>query len=618
MKKKTSKYRNMMMVHNRTLLLLELVFMLVFILLIIPLFSVSMDYVLRLWGHSYITEKNFLSFLVYPPAILFIILFITLFTLFNYIKMSTHLQYCCFESMTKRPNFLRILAFGFIKAIRALWKGSFFLPAYSLFIYIFTNIPILIGITLHLNMPIRLPNSVNDTLFLKGLIILSLLLISFIAFRGIFTLHFCINEREKFVDGLEHSKQLMKGHTIKTAVTLLLYNAGLVIVFYICYNAILFIIALLVYFFAEKSMAITIFLSMYPRINFYVSLFFSIVCFITNFNIISTLYQRYRQKTCIIPDSQDNLQVSEPDPFQSKLQKKVMIAFLLFIVSVSLVNFYLTVQNDSFNLSEALGGIQIVSHRGNSYHAPENTLISLESAIESHSDYAEIDIQQTKDGVLILLHDKSLLRTTGLNKSAWQLTYDEILELDAGSWYSSEYSGISIPTLEEALILCKGRIKLNIDVKIQGHETELEEKLVELIEEHDFENQCVISSWNSKVLERVKELNNKIRTGYIISAAYGDFYTKDYIDFISMRSVFISRNVVERAHKAGKEVHAWTVNKEDELERMKSLGVDSIITDNPHLAKEILFRDNTNQNIIEMMNKMLANRSLYQLVGNHK
>lgn len=618
MSKIKSNYRRLMRVHNWTLLLLEILFFSIFILLIIPLLSVSTDYVLRLWGHSYITMQNVVSFLIYPPSILLILLFVLFVMLFVYVKLTTHLQYCCFEPMSKRPNFPRILMLGFIKAFREIFRGNIALPVYTLIIYIFTNIPILIGITLQLEFPVTLIRTSSDTLFVKGLILLTLVLISFIAFRGIFTLHFCISEQEGFEKGLKHSKALLKGHALKTGFLLFFFNTGLVICFYILYNAVLFFMALLVYLFAEKGMAITIFLSIYPRINIYVSLFFSIVCFVTNFNIISTLFQRYWLKSSKNAASLAISEEAEQNPFQSKNQKKFVAVIMVFIVAISLVNFYLTVQNDSFNLSEALGGIQISSHRGNSYNTPENTLISLESAIESQSDYAEIDIQQTKDGVLILLHDKSLFRTTGLNKGAWELTFDEIKTLDAGSWFRKEFNGTTIPSLEEVLELCKGRIQLNIDIKIQGHETNLEETLVNIIEKYDFEHQCIISSWNTKTLQKIKELNSEIKTGYIVSAIYGDYYTKDYIDFISMRSSFISKSVVESVHSAGKEIHAWTVNSESELERMKSLGVDSIITDNPILAMEVLFRNDANENIIEMLNKMLVNRSFYQLVKNRK
>ena len=82
----------------------------------------------------------------------------------------------------------------------------------------------------------------------------------------------------------------------------------------------------------------------------------------------------------------------------------------------------------------------------------------------------------------------------------------------------------------------------------------------------------------------------ELRTGYILAAAYGTYYDNEYIDFISIRSSFVGRKLVEAAHEKGKAVHVWTVNSKTEIEQMKLLGVDNIITDYPVRAREILYR----------------------------
>ena len=93
------------------------------------------------------------------------------------------------------------------------------------------------------------------------------------------------------------------------------------------------------------------------------------------------------------------------------------------------------------------------------------------------------------------------------------------------------------------------------------------------------EDQCVITSVKLGYLERVKEMAPELRTGYILAAAYGTYYDNEYIDFISIRSSFVGRKLVEAAHEKGKAVHVWTVNSKTEIEQMKLLGVDNIITD---------------------------------------
>jgi glycerophosphoryl diester phosphodiesterase len=248
--------------------------------------------------------------------------------------------------------------------------------------------------------------------------------------------------------------------------------------------------------------------------------------------------------------------------------------------------------------------------------APENTLPALENAIIAGSDYAEIDIRQTKDGSLVLLHDKSLLRTAGLDENIWTLNLIDLMQLDAGSWFGTEYVKTRIPTLEEALIFCKGRIQLNIEIKADTKGNRVEERLVALIDKYDYEHQCLISSSNYDTLVKIKQLNLDLKTGLVMTSAYGNFYNKEYVDFFSIRSRYINREVVESAHRVGKEVHAWTVNKVKEIDRMKSIGVDCIITDNPTLAREILMQDDTSKTFLELLRRMLGNNSFYSLLPN--
>lgn len=603
---------------NKALFFLEVTFNLLILIFFFPLLNYAFDFIMRLWGQSYITDKNITSFLTYPPAIIFLVLFLTIFTIMILWKMTSMIHYCFGTSTGKQQNTLKSFVIGLFKMLKLLITGNIGLPFLALLIYLFTNIPILIGISLKTRMPINLTAGSDDLLFIRILMVLSLVLIAFIGFRSLFTLHFCINEKMRFFEGLSSSKKLMKGRNIRTGTKLLIYNIALGLIFYLVYNLILLVLALLIYFFSEKNMAVTVFLYYYPKINIFTAILFSMISYVINLSLISSLYIKYKEETGITYPKHTVIAKEEEDnliPIQG--HKQVIITFIIFLVAIGLTNFYVSIRNNSFHLKDALLGVHIASHRGHSVSAPENTLPALELAIEAYSDYAEIDVQQTKDGVLVLLHDKSLRRTTGLNKFIWTLDYEEIRGLDAGAWFSDEYIGTHIPTLEEAMELCKGRINLNIEIKPHGYEQNLEEKLVSLIEEYDYENQCIISSSSYNSIVKIKSLNEDLKTGLIISVGYGNFYNKPEVDFLSMRSSFVTKSVVESAHLAGKEIHAWTVNTRNELERMKSLGVDNIITDNPTLAKEVLLMDDSSKTFVELLNKMLTNRSFYQIVDKH-
>ena len=221
------------------------------------------------------------------------------------------------------------------------------------------------------------------------------------------------------------------------------------------------------------------------------------------------------------------------------------------------------------------------------------------------ADFAELDVQETRDGLLVLFHDSTLERIDGTRRAIRSLSWDELQQVDAGGWYSEQYSGTRIPKLEDVIEYVRGRMMLNIEIKYAGASSDLPEKVVDCIRENDFVEQCVVTSTSLSYLKRVKAADPDIYTGYILSAAYGSYYEDDAIDFISLISSSANRKLVERVHACGKEVHVWTVNKKSELERMKMIGVDNIITDRPILAREVILGEENAENLLARLRALL-------------
>src|SRR5262249_52464607 len=109
--------------------------------------------------------------------------------------------------------------------------------------------------------------------------------------------------------------------------------------------------------------------------------------------------------------------------------------------------------------------VLVTAHRGNAHAAPENTLAAIRKAIESGADYAEVDVQRTADGVVVLLHDRDLKRVAGDSRRLDTLTHAEVRKLDVGSWFDPSFAGERVPTLAEVIELAGGRMKLNIELK---------------------------------------------------------------------------------------------------------------------------------------------------------
>jgi glycerophosphoryl diester phosphodiesterase len=241
-------------------------------------------------------------------------------------------------------------------------------------------------------------------------------------------------------------------------------------------------------------------------------------------------------------------------------------------------------------LADQFGGVKpvgVTAHRAGALHAPENTLAALRQAIAEGADAAEIDVQETADGVVVVLHDQDLRRLTGVARNVWEITSAELRALDAGSWFGPAFRGEHIATLEEFLEAAKGKIRLNVELKYNGHDKKLAERVIDLLRKHDFLNQAVITSLEYRGLEETRRLEPNLKTGYIVSASVGDL-TKLDVDFLSVREGLVTPALCREAGGRGWPIHAWGVNDRPKMEAVLDLGADDLITDNVVLALEVL------------------------------
>jgi glycerophosphoryl diester phosphodiesterase len=228
--------------------------------------------------------------------------------------------------------------------------------------------------------------------------------------------------------------------------------------------------------------------------------------------------------------------------------------------------------------------VSITAHRGASREAPENTLAALQKAIDHGVDYAEIDVHLTADAVPVLVHDEDFQRLAGDPRRPADLTLEQIRQLDVGSPFGPAFAGERVPTLAQAIELVRGKIRLNIELKpTNADRVELARAVAGLIRAHDFEGGCFVTSLDRRAVEEAKRQNPGLRTGAIVSAAVGDV-TRLEVDVLSIRAGLISDALLDRAHGAGREVHAWTIDDPAAMARLIDQGVDGIITNEPAAA----------------------------------
>ncbi|MFC1828149.1 glycerophosphodiester phosphodiesterase family protein [Thermodesulfobacteriota bacterium] len=231
--------------------------------------------------------------------------------------------------------------------------------------------------------------------------------------------------------------------------------------------------------------------------------------------------------------------------------------------------------------------IRVTAHRGSSLSAPENTMSAVRRAVADMADYAEIDVQTTEDGVVVLLHDADLMRVASVNKRIGDIQYEELSDIDIGSWFSSDFSNERVVSLEEVIAYAKGRIRLNIELKYNRPDPELAKKVGEIIRRKGFAGACVISSLDFNELHKAKQSFSEIKAGLIVFRSLGDLMETN-VDFLSIHAAGATPKLVRDAHNNNKEIHVWTVNDVRTALSMVEIGVDNIITDDPEFMIGLL------------------------------
>jgi len=228
----------------------------------------------------------------------------------------------------------------------------------------------------------------------------------------------------------------------------------------------------------------------------------------------------------------------------------------------------------------------VTAHRGSSAAAPENTMAAIQLALDEGAHWVEIDVQETADGEVVVMHDSDFKKIGGSSLKIWEATMVDLEDLDIGSWFGPEFSAERVATLVEVLEASRGKAGVNIELKSYGHGVRLEERVVEIVEELGMESEVVVMSLKYEAVQKMHELRPDWTVGLLTTVSLTDLTTTD-ADFLAVNSSLATRSFVRSAHKAGKQVHTWTINDPVGMSAMMSRGVDNIITDVPALALEI-------------------------------
>ncbi len=245
----------------------------------------------------------------------------------------------------------------------------------------------------------------------------------------------------------------------------------------------------------------------------------------------------------------------------------------------------------------------VISHRGANLEAPQNTLPAFKRSFEIGCNGVETDIHLTKDGIPVVCHNFTIDETSNGKGAIKDMTLEELREFDFGSYKSEDFKDTKIPTLDEFIELCvdKDIDVLNIELKSEvfGEAgTELAKKTIEAAKKYGMFSKLIISSFDPAILVVCKKLDPDCKTGLLYSPDKRigrrimfhpmAFAKEIHADALHPFSLLVTKVYVNRAHKMGIMVNPWTVNKEKEIRRMISCGVDGLITDDPALCNKII------------------------------
>lgn len=585
--------------HWKPLILFEILWKLVTLLVIAPACAGLIQLAIHLAKLKYLTTSNLLQFLRSPWTILLLavlLLLAALYTLFEIAAVCTCFRQSRFQKV--RTTLGRMVRSGLQSVLHFFRGGGPFLVLHLLVLIPLMQFSATSGIFTAMGIPDFLAYYMTKKEFLLPIYVAAIILCCLLSIRWVFSSVLFTQNQCSYRSARATSVQLVRGRFWQTFFSVLVWNC--------CYFAALLVflcmIIVVVLMVIRATGSNDLIMSQAMRI---LKLLIQIVLWSFSFfatPICMAHLTALLEKRCV---QMPEVVLPEPVPLSRSAKPfrrstAVLTACCFTVAALGLnLSYVYSVFTGKANFRLALfQNPTVMAHRGLSADAPENTLYAFSDAILVGADFIELDVQQTRDGVLVVMHDSNLKRTTGVNKDIWDVDYADIQNLDAGSWFDPAYANARIPTLEETLQFVDKRAKLNIEIKPTKHGSDtLEQDVAELITRYQYTDACYVTSFSYGSLKKVKEANPEIRTGYLMSVAYGQFYSLKYADAFSLNKVFVTSQVVNAAHQQGKQIFAWTVNGMSEVRSLCNLHVDSIITDDPVMVQNVISRDSTGETL---------------------
>jgi glycerophosphoryl diester phosphodiesterase len=595
----------------RTLFYFELIYRVLGLLVIFPLWQLLFHLSIRLSGYAYITNSLLFTYLFKPTTIFLLIIMVLVLSIYIVIEMVFLSLIFDFGYHEKNISFRNLLVYGSKRLVETVKKYRLRIIGPAFLFIILVELFHIVGIASTFDFPAEIMREINKNIFFQ-LGFYTLVLLFFILFiETIFTINLYTIENIPTRKALSESRLMLKKKRIEMILEFIGLNLLLNLLLYAIYALIIILIGFAVSLIRGEIYTLSVVLTLLYSLYLVIAFLATITLIPINYAMISSWYYEARERMGLLPTSIPKKSISSKLINMKYVKRATFITILVvFLINLSSVISILRtpkVQVELFNYAE------IIAHRGSSTDAPENTLAAVELAIEQGVDAIEIDVRETIDLIPILFHDRTTGRTTNdsLNRRVANMTLAEMKSLDAGSWFSTDFLDEKVPTLEETIIRVDKSAILFIEMKVYSQT--LEENVLSLIEQYDLINHVVLLSFSRDQIRRIKQNNPEIKTLLLVSTFYGDIHllaAAEDINYFGFSEFFFMRNepFVKLIKENQKKVYVWTVNEDRKIEEVISRDADGVITDRPVRAREIAYSRNTTDILVEILRKFFSNR----------
>jgi len=592
------------------------------LLLFMIVFGVLKNYVFfpligKIWGlalnttpEGYISESNILQALIKSPWVLLIgaalIVVFAVLAMWQVSAMMIGISYMRKGLKMKFPDLFRLSVLQLRGSLKA---KNWMLLVYSLVIVPLADIYQTNSLVKAFAIPEYIQDFINSKTLIFIVFVILILFVAYIALKWLFLLPSFILKKKDFKDAKTESNSLTAGCWFKNGVNLALYSIVEFLRLSIAPMILIMFPVVLCYHFT-KNLEFSSSLFNNIGISMGLDVVKSITSPMVQLSIMFFLVEMYFTRldvqgadtTVMLPE----LKEAEKTRLTVRGGYTVCVCALSVLLAGTYLSTVLISQENSELIMELFGKTEIIAHKGYSSKAPENTMPAFDAAAECENvSCIELDVRTTKDGVPVVIHNATITDATGVNKSVYDCTFEELQELPAPYAMSEkDFPDAKIPSLEEVLASYANCVPLLIEIKGFKQDPELPGKIVALMKQYGCEYTSLIHSGDYGALKAVKEIDPDIQCGLILCIVTGNYYDLPYADFFSIEHTFVDDDIVSALHRRGKDVFAWTVNYPESAEALEFSGIDGIITDVPDEIAEYVA--NTNDLVDSIVTKQIT------------